>query len=127
MKGLVGGGEDLGFVDEIDAELLQDLGLGEVTDSGLGHDRDGDGGDDLLDKLGVRHAGDTTFGTDHGRNPLQRHDGGRARLFGDAGLFDVHDVHDDSTLEHLGQAGLEAEGRGSEVAVGGVICHDVSP
>ncbi len=127
VEGLVGGGEDLGLVDEVDAELLQDLGLGEVADAGLGHDGDGDGVDDLLDELGVGHAGDAAFGADHGGHALERHDGDGAGLFGDARLLDVHDVHDDATLEHLGQAGLEAEGGGAEVAVGGVVCHDESP
>jgi hypothetical protein len=48
-------------------------------------------------------------------------------LMSDARLLDVHDVHDDSTFEHLGQAGLETERWGAEVAVGGVVCHDESP
>ena len=47
VVGLVGRGEDFGLVDEVDAELLEDLGFGEVADAGLGHDGDGDGGDDL--------------------------------------------------------------------------------
>lgn len=85
---------------------------------------DGDGSDDLLDELGVRHAGDAAFGADHGGYALERHDGDGPGLFGDASLLDVHDVHDDSTFEHLCQAGLEAEGGGSEVAVRGVVCHD---
>ena len=98
-----------------------------MADAGLGHDGDGDGGDDLLDKLGVGHAGDAAFGTDHGRHALKSHDGDSAGFLGDARLFDVHDVHDDSTLEHLSQTGLEAEGGGAEVAVGNVVCHDESP
>ena len=40
---LVGRGEHLGLVDVVDAERLQDLGLDEVADAGLGHDRDGHG------------------------------------------------------------------------------------
>ena len=47
VVGLVGRGEHFGLVDEVDAELLQDLRFGEVSDAGLRHDRDGDGGDDL--------------------------------------------------------------------------------
>jgi hypothetical protein len=124
---LVGGSEDLGLVDEVDAELLQDLRLGKVADAGLGHDGDGDGGDDPLDELGVGHAGDAAFGADHGGDALEGHDGGGAGLFGDARLLDVHDVHDHAAFEHLSQAGLEAEGRGSEVAVRGVVSHDSSP
>ena len=37
---LVGGGQDLGLVDVVDAERLEHLGLDEVADAGLGHDRD---------------------------------------------------------------------------------------
>ena len=32
------------------------LGLDKVADADFGHDGDGDGGLDLLDQLGVRHA-----------------------------------------------------------------------
>jgi hypothetical protein len=104
VVGLISGGEDFGLVDEVDAEGLEDLGLGEVADAGLGHDRNGRDGHDLLDELGAGHAGDAAFGTDHGGNALERHDGDGSGLFGDAGLRDVHDVHDDAALEHLGQA-----------------------
>jgi hypothetical protein len=127
VVGLVGGGEDFGLVDEVDAEVLEDLGFGEVADAGLGHDGDGDGADDALDELGVSHAGDTAFGADHGGDALECHDGDGSGLFGDAGLFDVHDVHDDAAFEHLGEAEFEAEGRGAEVSVAvvGVVCHGV--
>ena len=37
---LVGRGQDLGLVDVVDAERLEDLRLDEVADAGLGHDRD---------------------------------------------------------------------------------------
>ena len=83
---------------------MEDLGFGEVADAGLGHDGDGDGADDLLDELGAGHAGDAAFGADHGGDALEGHDGDGAGLFGDAGLLDVHDVHDDAALEHLGEA-----------------------
>src|SRR5690348_11730225 len=53
----VGGREDLALIDEIDANFLQDLGLGEVADAGFGHDRDRYGLDDLLDEPRPRHAG----------------------------------------------------------------------
>ena len=109
VVGLVGGGEDFGLVDEVDAEVLEDLCFGEVADAGLGHDRDGDGGHDLANEFGVGHAGDAALGADHGGNALQRHDGDGPGLLGDARLLDVHHVHDDSALEHLGEAELEAE------------------
>src|SRR3954451_7363506 len=37
---LVGRGQDLGLVDVVDAERLEDLGFDEVADAGLRHDRD---------------------------------------------------------------------------------------
>ena len=40
VVGLVGRGEDLALVDVVDPEGGQHLGLGEVADAGLGHDRD---------------------------------------------------------------------------------------
>ena len=107
---LVGRGEDLALVDEVDADLLEDLGLGKVADAGLGHDGDGDGADDLLDHGGVRHPGDSALCADLGRDAFEGHDGGGAGFFSDDGLLDVDDVHDDAALEHLGQAGFEAEG-----------------
>jgi len=124
---LIGRGEDFGLVDEVDAQGLQDLRFDEVADARLGHDGDGDGADDLLDELGAGHAGYAAFGADHGRDALECHDGDGASLFSDAGLFDVHDVHDDAAFEHLGEAEFEAEGRGAEVSVAvvGVVCHGV--
>ncbi len=40
VVGLVGGGEHFGLVDVVDAEFLQNLGLGKMADAALGHDRD---------------------------------------------------------------------------------------
>ena len=54
----VGGRQDLGLVDVVDLELLEDLRLGEVADAALGHDRDGHGLLDLLDLLRIGHARD---------------------------------------------------------------------
>lgn len=36
------------------------LGLDHMSDADLGHDGDGDGGDDLTDHTGVGHTSDTT-------------------------------------------------------------------
>ncbi len=109
VVGLVGGGEDFGLVDEVHAEVLEDLRFGEVADAGLGHHGDGDGSHDFADELGVGHAGDAALGADHSGDALERHDGDGPGFLGDAGLLDVHHVHDDSALEHLGEAELEAE------------------
>src|SRR6185503_4639602 len=53
---LVGRREHLALVDEVDAQLLQHLGLDEVPDPALGHHRDLDRGLDLLDQPRIRHA-----------------------------------------------------------------------
>ena len=79
VVGLVGRGEHLGLVDVVDAERLEDLGLDEVADAGLGHHRDGDDGLDALDHLGVAHAGDAAVAADVGGHALERHDGARRR------------------------------------------------
>ena len=124
VVGLVGGGEDLGLIDEVDAELLQDLGFGEVADAGLGHDGDGYRRDDALDEFGAGHAGHAALGADHGGNALQSHDRDGARLFGDAGLLHVHHVHDDAALEHLRQADLESEAGSRKALVPIHFGHD---
>ena len=110
VMGLVGRGEDLGLVDVVDPERLEDLGFDEVPDPGLGHDGDGDGVLDALDHLRVGHAGHAAVGPDVGRDPLEGHDRHRTGVFGDLGLVGVDDVHDDAALEHLGQTPLDAVG-----------------
>jgi len=117
VVGLVGGGEDLGFVDVVDAEFLEDLSLGEVADAALGHDRDGDGGHDFANLFGRSHAGDSAFGADLRGDALEGHDGDGAGFFGDGGLVGVGDVHDDAAFEHFREAGLEAE-RGAKSVIG---------
>ena len=112
VVGLVGGREDLGLVDVVDAQRLEHLRLDEVADAGLGHDRDGDGGHDPLDHRRVGHARDAAGGADVGRDALERHDGDGAGLLGDLGLLGRDDVHDDAALEHLGEALLGGPGGG---------------
>ena len=114
---LVRRGEDLGLVDEVDPERLEDLGLDEVPDAGLRHDRDPHGGLDALDHLRVTHARDAPVTTDVGRNALKSHDGAGAGILGHAGLFRGDDVHDDAALQHLGEATLDA--LGSDGRLGG--------
>jgi hypothetical protein len=109
VVGFVGGREDFGFVDVVDAELLQDLRFGEVSDAALGHDRNRNGGHDLANLFGRGHAGDAAFGADLRGDALEGHDGDGSGFLGDGGLFGVGDVHDDAALEHFGEAGLEAE------------------
>ena len=107
---VIGGGENLGLVDVIDLDGLQDLRLDNVTDAALGHDGDGDGLLDALDHLGIAHTRDAACGTDVGRDALESHDGAGAGFFGDLRLFGGGHVHDDATLEHFCKTGLQANG-----------------
>mmetsp|Transcript_34965 Transcript_34965/g.109908 ORF Transcript_34965/g.109908 Transcript_34965/m.109908 type:complete len:329 (-) Transcript_34965:79-1065(-) len=124
---LVGHGEHLGLIDIVDLEALKDLGLHEVSDARLGHDRDAHGLLDLTDHLRVGHARDAALGADVGGDALQGHDGHGASLLGHAGLLHVHHVHDDTALEHLGEASLHAErarlGGGGAIAIAAVGSH----
>mmetsp|Transcript_4308 Transcript_4308/g.15454 ORF Transcript_4308/g.15454 Transcript_4308/m.15454 type:complete len:291 (-) Transcript_4308:17-889(-) len=115
---LVSGGEDLTLVDVIRSDGLEDLGLHEVSDSGLGHHRDGHCLHDLLDHLWIAHAGDTPVLSDVGRDALEGHDGHGARLLRDAGLLGVDDIHDNATLEHLSETDLREGSFGAGVGVG---------
>ena len=111
VVGLVGRREDLGLVDVVDLERLEHLGLGEVADPRLRHDRDRHGLLDAADQQRVGHARDAAVAADVGGDALERHDGGGAGVLGDLRLLGVDDVHDDAALQHLGQAGLHPERR----------------
>src|SRR5699024_10573126 len=119
---VVGGGEDLGLVDAVDAQLLEDLRLHDVTDPGLRHDGDVDGGDDLVDEVRVAHAGHAALCADVRGHPLERHDGDGTGLGRDAGLLGRDDVHDDSAGQRRGE--LDGGGRGcGGLGPGGLRCH----
>ena len=119
---LVGRGEDFALVDEVDSQMLQDLGFGKVPDTRLGHDRDGDCADNLLNQARLGHARHSALGADHRRHPFQRHDRGSAGPLGDDGLFGAHHVHDDAALKHLSQTQLQPQC--CSARVGSVcLCH----
>jgi hypothetical protein len=111
---LVGRGEDLGLVDVVDAERLEDLCLDEVADAGLGHHRDRHGVHDPRDHLRVGHARDAAGLADVGWDTLERHHGDGASVLGDLRLLGSDDVHDDPALEHLGETLLGRPGGGSD-------------
>ena len=118
---LVGRGQDLGLVDVVDPERLEDLRLDEVADPGLRHHRDADRLHDAFDHAWVAHPGDAAGGADVGRHALERHDGDGAGILGDARMVRRDHVHDDPALEHLGEAGLRGPGRGLDGHVGLVL------
>ena len=103
---LVGRRQDFGLVDIVDSERLEHLGLDEVADPTLGHDRDGHRLLDLLDDRRIGHPGNAARRTDVRRDTFQRHDRAGSRVLGDLGVLRRHHVHDDPTLQHLGEADL---------------------
>ncbi len=109
MEVLVGGGQDFGLVDKVDAQRLQNLRLDKVTDANLCHDRNRDLGDNLLDHAGVTHAGNAALGAYVGGYALEGHHGGRARVLGDTRLFSVDNVHDNAALKHLRETGFDPQ------------------
>ena len=106
VVGLVGRGQDLALVDVVDAERLEDLGLGEVADAALRHDGDRDRGLDGLDHRRVAHAGHAAVAADVGGHTLERHHGGGAGVLGDPRLVGGDDVHDHAAPQHLREAAL---------------------
>src|SRR5699024_1016675 len=70
-------------------------------DSGLGHDGDGDGLDDLGDQFRIAHPGHTALGADIGGDAFERHHRHGTGIFGDLGLLGGDHIHDHPTLEHV--------------------------
>ena len=62
----------------------------------------------IFDRVG--HAGHAALGPDVRWNALQRHDRHRSGILSDAGLLGVGDVHDHSSLLHLGKTSLDQFG-----------------
>ena len=109
VVGVVGRGEHLGLVDVVDAERLQHLGLDEVADPGLGHDRDGDRASMIPSIMSGSLIRDTP--------PWARMSAGTRSSAMTATapassailrLLRRDDVHDHAALEHLGHAALDA-------------------
>src|SRR5579863_703103 len=94
----VGGSQYFGLVDVVDAQFLQNLGLGKVSDAALGHHRDGNGGHNFANLFGRGHARYSAFSADLRRNALKSHDRDRAGLLRDHSLLRVGDVHDDAAF-----------------------------
>ncbi|OPZ77722.1 MAG: hypothetical protein BWY79_01059 [Actinobacteria bacterium ADurb.Bin444] len=101
---LIGRGQHLGFIDEVDLQGLQDLRFHEVPNTHLGHDGDGNRFLDLGDLGGISHAGHTALRPYVGWHPLQSHDRAGTGFLSDLGLLGVGHVHDHATLERLSQA-----------------------
>jgi hypothetical protein len=116
---VVGGRQHFGFVDEVNAEFLQRLRLGEMTDAALGHDRNGDRVHDALHEFERGHARHAAHRADIGGNAFERHDGDGAGFLRDDGLLRRDHIHDDAALEHLREPALDGEGT--------LLGHDLSP
>src|SRR5215475_13061146 len=75
VVGLVGGGKDFGFVNVINTEFLQNLGLSKMADAAFGHHRNGDRFHDLANLFGGGHACNAALSANLRRNTLERHYG----------------------------------------------------
>jgi hypothetical protein len=118
VVGVVRRGENFRLVHIVDTKCLQHLRFDEMADARLGHDRDGDGGDDAVDHVRITHPGYAALRADVGWNPFERHDRDRTSILGDLGLLRSDDVHDHAALEHLRHPTLDPLGS-DNVGVGG--------
>ena len=127
VVGFVSRCENFGLVDVVDLQRLKDLSLGDVTDAGLGHDRDADDFLNALNHFRVAHSSNATVTTDVGGHSLEGHNRNGSGVFSDLGLRRIDNVHDDAALEHVSESTLD------EVSTGcsgdnpvGVISHGMS-
>ena len=81
-----------------------------LRSSYLGHDWNGYCGLNFANHLRVTHSGDTSVESNVGGDAFKGHHSNGASCLGDFCLLDVDDVHDDTTLQHSGQTGLDNEG-----------------
>ena len=105
---LVGGGQHFAFVDKVDFERLQNLGLGKMSDAGFGHYGDAHRLHNFTNDARRSHARHASIFANVGGHAFEGHDGAGSRLFGDARLIGGGDVHDDAALQHFGQAHFHA-------------------
>ncbi len=101
VVGLVGRSENFGLVDVIDAELLQNLSLGEVSDTALCHNGNVHGFHDLADHGDLRHASDAAFSANLRRHAFQRHYRSSSSALRDFCLLRGGDIHNHAALQHL--------------------------
>mmetsp|Transcript_23980 Transcript_23980/g.51763 ORF Transcript_23980/g.51763 Transcript_23980/m.51763 type:complete len:312 (+) Transcript_23980:175-1110(+) len=107
---LIGHGQNLRLINVVNFACLEDLGLDKMSDTGLGHDGDGDGVLDFENHGWVGHAGYSAIAADVCGDALEGHDCYGSGGFCDFGLFYVHDIHNHSSLEHLRQTLLDLKG-----------------
>ena len=107
MVGVICGRENLGLVDVVDIDCLQNLRLGEVSDAAFCHDGNTHRLLDTTDHRRIAHARHTTSGSDVSRNPLKCHYRTRTSLFRDARLFRRCHIHDYAAFEHLRELSIK--------------------
>ena len=122
VMSLVGGSEHFTLVDVVDPQSRQHLGLGEVTDAGLGHHRDGHRRLDPFDEGGVAHPSHPAVTTDVGRHPLEGHHRHRPGILGHLGLCGIDHIHDDAAAQHFGQPPLDRKSTGGPMGIAVTVC-----
>ena len=101
MIDVIGWAEHLALVDIINLDGLQDLSLGNMTDTALGHHGNSYSLLDATNHLRVAHTANTSCCTDVGRNTFEGHYSAGTSLFGYLGLLGSSHVHYNTTLQHL--------------------------
>src|SRR5579884_1327841 len=101
VEALISWRQDFRFVDAVNANGLQNLGLDKMADATFCHDWNSDRFFNANDQFGIAHASDTAMSADIGWHTLQCHHRRRACLFSDLCLIGGDDITDNPALEHL--------------------------
>src|SRR5216683_2522467 len=104
----IGGSQNFAFVDKIHFKCLQDLGLDKMSDTHLGHHRNGNCLHDLADDFDGCHARHAALFANVGWYALERHHRASSGFLRDLRLLGVGDIHNHAALEHFRQADLHA-------------------
>ena len=86
------------FINIVDLNGFQHLGLHKMSDPAFGHNRNGNRILDSLNHLWVTHSGNTTCRTDVCRDTLQRHNRTGTGSLCDLSLLRGGDIHDHTAL-----------------------------
>src|SRR5579864_6178841 len=73
MEVLIGGSQDFGLIDAVDANGLENFGFDKVPDAALRHNGNSDSLFNLDDEFGVAHASNATLRSNVGGHALQCH------------------------------------------------------
>ncbi|MNC70163.1 hypothetical protein D3C75_1209420 [compost metagenome] len=108
MEHFISRSQHFALVDIVGSQSLQNLGLHKMSDTGLSHNRNGNGLYNALKYCRVSHTGNAACCADIGGYTLQRHNSGSSCRFSDLCLLGVHNVHDYAALLHFGHTSFNS-------------------